>query len=524
MPRMNKPKYSQPIVLALVLFSFLMSALVSRTVFERLPHLEDEVAYLFQAKMAVHGDLVIETPTPRRAFWQPFIIDRDGLRFGKYPPGWPVLLGLGVAMGQAWVINAFFAGLTVALVYRMGREVFDEDTGVLAAALTAFSPMALLLNATMMGHTVALFFTTLFLYAYWRIERGKHAFRWGLAAGFSLGMMAIMRPLTAIGIAVPFVLWSVYRLLRRLLSGGPRPFLAVLRPLVALMLVAMLITAAIPVHSYMATGDPTLNLYTLVWSYDRVGFGECCGRNGHTLEKGIRQTRFDLSLMAADLFGWQLGTFTPEIEQHLENEADYYPLIGLSWILLPFGLLMGIRRRWTWLLAGATLALIGVHMAYWIGSQRYSTRYYFEALTALTLLSALPLGWLARRGLRLFVYGVLGAALIYSLYAYSTPRISVLYRFNRVGQDLIAQVEARREGDRPVLVVVNGTDVRWRAYGSLMAVTSPYLDSDIVAAWNYGDDTVREQIIAQFPDRQVIEMSANGNASMFMDSVPAAQG
>ncbi|MBZ0287821.1 MAG: hypothetical protein K8I30_09420, partial [Anaerolineae bacterium] len=50
------------IVLALVLFSAAMSALVSRTVFEHLPHLEDEVAYLFQAKTYAGGELVVPTP------------------------------------------------------------------------------------------------------------------------------------------------------------------------------------------------------------------------------------------------------------------------------------------------------------------------------------------------------------------------------------------------------------------------------------------------------------------------------
>ncbi|MBC7812561.1 MAG: glycosyltransferase family 39 protein [Burkholderiales bacterium] len=514
--------YHQPLILLLVLFAFFMSALVSRSVFERLPHLEDEVAYLFQAKMATHGDLVIESPQPRRAFWQPFIIDRDGQRFGKYPIGWPALLALGVAMGQAWVINAFFSALNVALVYRLGREVFNPDVGALAAMLTAFSPMALLLNGTLMGHTAALFFTTLFMYAYWRIERAnkrKHSvLRWGIVAGICLGMVAIMRPLTAIGIATPFVLWSAMRLLRNLVRGR-KPFVATLRPLIALGIVAILIALTIPLHSYLATGNPRTNLYTLVWDYDQVGFGECCGRNGHTLEKGIRQARFDLSLMAADLFGWQLQPLTPEMITHLLNEADYWPGTGLSWILLPFGLLIGIKKRWTWLLVGVTLALIGVHLAYWIGSQRYSTRYYFEALTALTLISALPLAWLVRRLPRIagpiVVYGGLLAALVYGLNAYSTPRINTLYRFNRVGQELIAEVQARRFTDRPALVIINGTDVRWRAFGSLMAVTSPYLDSDIVAAWNYGDDALHAEIVALFPDREVIEMDAHENESTF---------
>ncbi len=204
------------VALALAFFAFFMSALVSRTVFERLPHLEDEVAYLYQARMYAGGNLVIPTPEPRRAYWMPFLIDQGGQRFGKYTPGWSMQLTLGTLMGQEWVINAFFAALSVALVYRLGREIFNADVGVIAAALTAFSPMALLLDGTLMGHTSALFATTFFLYAYWRIERGRHALLWGAAAGIALGLLVANRPITGIALALPLILWSLVRLVRGL--------------------------------------------------------------------------------------------------------------------------------------------------------------------------------------------------------------------------------------------------------------------------------------------------------------------
>lgn len=163
------------IALLLVFFAAAMSALVSRAVFERLPHLEDEVAYLYQAKTLAGGQLVTAIPEPRRAFWQPFVVDYEptGMRFGKYSLGWPLLLAPGVLAGQPWLVNALCAALTVALVYRLGRELFGPDAGVIAAALTAFSPMALLLNGTLMGHTAALLAVALFMYALLRVERGR---------------------------------------------------------------------------------------------------------------------------------------------------------------------------------------------------------------------------------------------------------------------------------------------------------------------------------------------------------------
>ncbi len=491
--------------LLLAFFAFFMSAYVSQVVFARMPHLEDEVAYLFQARTYTGGQLVIASPEPHRAFWQPFVVDLNGLRFGKYTPGWPLQLALGVLMGQPWLMNALFAMLTVVLVYRLGREIFNPDVGVIAAALTAFSPMALLLNATLMGHTSALFAATLFLYAYWRIERGKHTLRWGAIAGIALGLLVANRPITGLAVGTPLILYSLVRLVRSVIrptresaadravppvetvdatQASPeltpqtesrarkplpaRGFWAILTPLLLLSTITLIIAAIVPLNNDLATGSPTKDLYTLVWSYDRVGFGKCCGRSGHTLEKGIRQAGFDLSLTSADLFGWAIGSLTqsngairPDMANHLLTQSTYWykvgdtwVLIGISWILLPFGFLLAYRRQallilvwvmaayswlrfasaydggahltdpnfawlwigaalgwlylpllfwrdrvhtWTWILWCAAAGLVIIQMTYWIGSQLYSTRYYFEGLTSLALISAIPIAWLARR-------------------------------------------------------------------------------------------------------------------------------
>jgi hypothetical protein len=729
------------LVLALAFFAFATSALVSRTVFERLPHLEDEVTYLFQARLLAGGHSVITSPDPARSYWQPFVVDYKGSRFGKYPLGWPLLLAPGVLMRQPWIINALLSALTVALVYRLGREIFNPDAGVIAALLVAFSPMALLLNGSLMGHTSALFATTLFMYAYWRIERGRRRVAWGVVAGLALGFVVINRPVAALAVAAPFVMWSGVQLVRALVISvkgeaqivgaqhaaplqndndvphqaeglmtrangsadvaelqptyeatdkglepltneqsqpagvrAPRrtiarfqPLIQYLKPMVALTLVTAVLAAIIPLYQDAATGDPKLNPYTLVWSYDTVGYGPEVGRHGHTLEKGYRQTRWDLSLTAADLFGWQLEPISmytpslgdlarpgevvanlanpdlmqPDLKDHLLNQGDYWTPIGYSFILLPFGLLIGLlpllragndrqnwrfyflaawvivgeiivvrtamsssetlqeprfgylwlagvgawlfvsfivdrqnwrfyfmvgwaivgviiavgtskissvtlqeprfgylwlaaveawlfvpfivfalgrptpQAAWTWLLVGVIVTMVIVYTAYWVGSQRYSTRYYFEALAAAALLSALPLAWLARRGFRPVVYVVLLAASAFFLYYYTTPRVTVLYRFNWIGPDMIQAVEARRQGDQPVLVLVTGGNVLWRSMGPLMAVTSPYLNSDIVVAWDTTAPGVRQKILDRFPDRQVIEMAAEGNRACF---------
>lgn len=589
--------------LLLALISFSLSAVISRAVFERLPRLEDEVAYLFQAEVFARGDIMIDRPTPFTPFWKPFVVDHSsGSRFSKYTPGWSAWLSLGVNTGEAWIVNAFFAMLTVVVVFRLGREVFNPDVGLVAAALLTFSPMALLLSGTLMSHTSALFFATLFMYSYWRLSKPhpspqtplplremgfiRHQTGWGILAGFALGMLVINRPLSAVAVAAPFVLWSVIRLIQTLIADRSQ-FVRTLMPLIALSVVTLTISLAIPIYNYLATGSPTTNLYTLVWPYDKVGFGKGYGRNTHTLEKGISFARYDLSLLAADLFGWQAGTFNTKLQQQLvdlpRSSADgYWALLGLSWLPILPGLLLGFKKRWswlwafniviwliwlpngvdnnltawllvgavllfaplmfilsdrddhqpiwTWLLLAVVVTLVTVHLAYWIGSQRYSTRYYFEAVSALCIIAALAIAWLMRLRpeFKLGVYAVFFAICFASLVLYSTPRIDALRGYNRVTATMIEEVQARRTTDKPVLVLVQGPDVgvnaSWRSYGALMVATNPYLDSEIVAAWDNGRPGSRETIIQMFPDREVIEMKGmnveNGDHTWFLADCP----
>lgn len=576
--KMSKTNRHAPFfVVICVFFAFFMSAWVSGRVFERLPHLEDELAYVYQARIFARGAWTIPTPEPRIAYWQPFLIDDaiTGQRFSKYTAGWSGMLALGEVAGQAWVINAFFAALNVALVFRLGASAFNRDVGMIAALLLAFSPMALLLNGSLMGHSAALCYALAFMLAYWhlaRVQRGRVA----LVAGTMLGLLLVTRPLTFVMVALPFVAWSGVRLLQ---AWRGQMFLRTLRPLVLLAGVAILLGGLVPLYNWQATGNPTENLYTRIWAYDRIGFGVCCGRNGHTLEKGFRHARFDLSLLASDLWGWQLDPITPEDVQHLRTESTYWTAIGLSFAPLLVGALgamvWALRRKWlagiwwlgacawcvvpvawlnvtllrdasfawAWIGAGvvwlllpvlytgasqdrkkafvmALVALCGlfivVQMAYWIGAQRYSTRYWYEAIGAAALLSALPCAWAVAKlpRWRKSLYAVLVAVCAVSLLHYSVPRIGALHQFNNVSQVWLDKLE---DLPRPLLILVDAPSgsASWRAYGTFLGVTSPFLDSQIVVARDTGG--LRERILARFAGYSVLVASAEGDTLTFKE-------
>jgi hypothetical protein len=204
-------RWSALLVLVAAFLGMMWALDISDTSFARLPHLEDEYAYTYQAKIFAEGNVYVATPEPKRAFWQPFLIDYEGKRFGKYPPGYPMLLAIGYLLGFPAVINAWLLALTIVVTYRLGREVFNEPTGVIAAFLLASSPITLMHSAGLMSHPAALFWLMVCLYGLWRLEKGTHLVRWGMVAGVSLGMVTATRPFVGIAVAIPLVAYSALR-------------------------------------------------------------------------------------------------------------------------------------------------------------------------------------------------------------------------------------------------------------------------------------------------------------------------
>ena len=146
-------KRNLPDILAflLAIIGFIVTARVSEDIFERIPHIEDEFAILWQAEVMADGKITMASPREPKAFLVPFVVDLDGQRFGKYPLGWPVMLAVGVFFGVRSLVNSLLAGLAVWLTYRLGKHVFGETVGLLAALLTLTSPFFLMNSGSLLA-------------------------------------------------------------------------------------------------------------------------------------------------------------------------------------------------------------------------------------------------------------------------------------------------------------------------------------------------------------------------------------
>jgi len=460
--------------------AFLVAALVSQGIFERVPHVEDEAAYLFQAQVFALGRLSVPTPPYPGSYWSPFVVDYQGRRFGKYPPGYPLLLSLGVRVGAPWAVNALLGSLALWFIARLGRRIYSPTTGLLAAALGLTCPVFLAESSSLLSHPTSLFFSVLFLWAFaGMVQRSS---RHSVVAGLSLGYLFITRPYDAIGLGSPFALYLVIRGL-----GGDR---ALLRRGATAAIAALVVALTLPGYWFWLTGRPTANPYRFVWDYDHPGFGPDVGVEGHTPALGLFNTRFNLQALATGLLGW----------------PGY---LNVVFLFLPF--LLRPRDRWNYLLLAGFASLVDWHATYWYygGHDAGFPRYYYAALPALLLLTARGIErlTLALEGLsasargkrlaRLLLYLVLVALVLYDGLVFLPPQLSA---FRGKSGITAAPLQAvRKAGVGRAIVFVNGVE-EWHDFAVFFAANSPTLDTKVVYAI-YRSQRQARAVKALYPGR-----------------------
>jgi len=128
------------VVAALAVFTAVFIYTVGETVFPYYTSNHDEAVYLQQAAMLLEGKLRLY-PSVADVF-QPwfFIVDGDSL-YPKYTPVTAAVFAVGMLLGSARLALAIVAAGAVALTYAVVAEVFDRETGVVAALFLVLSPL-----------------------------------------------------------------------------------------------------------------------------------------------------------------------------------------------------------------------------------------------------------------------------------------------------------------------------------------------------------------------------------------------
>lgn len=476
------------IAAAIAVLGTAIATTVAIVLLGRIPHVQDSVTYLFQAKTLALGRLSVPAPPLPDLFEQEFLVVRDGTWFGKYPPGHPIILAMGVLLGVPWLVSPVLGGLSLFLIYLIGRNTYSAGNGLLASFLGLLSPFFIFISGSFMAHPTGMFFMSLFLLSFILMMRtGKE--RWALVAGFAIGYVAITRQLTALSMALPFGLYFLVLLICDLRAYGGRALI-------------FLVGAVIPLgfllfYNWSLTGDPFLDTYQLYWAFDKIGFGEGYGMIvAHTPGQGMKNTWGNLTNLQAHLFGW----------------PNY---LTLAFLVLPFATLKA--SRWDWLLLASFLSLMAGYVFYWADGIMFGSRYYYEALPMLLLLTArgiLLLPQLAQEVMKFRMGAVAGgitallmAGLIsYNLIYYMPIQWGLYKDYNFVSPKALRLVEGA--GLKNALVFVEHEPTwQWWNYGAVFSANSPLLDSNVVYARDLGDEA-NERLMPFFPGRQYYRLQA----------------
>lgn len=502
-------QYDKWLVLFLTFLAFAATLFIASDVLERVPHVQDSVTYHFQAQTLAGGRLWSPAPALPEFFEQEFLIVQDGRWFGKYPPGYPLLLALGVLGGAPWLVNPLLAALTIPLLYILGKLLYDRRVGLLAAVLGLTSPFFLFLSGSQMSHAAELFWVTLFMVAWTIVARVGNPRYMAAVAGIALGMLFLTRQVTAVTLALTFgpglllepakIRSSVSLILR-----SP----AVLRFVTIAILTCLPFLLLLPLYQWAVTGDSAQDPRTLYWAFDRLGFGQDIGEGnnifnlvqtevgtavqwlhdptqplrGHTFARGLFNTGRNLQALLTHLFGWPV-----------------FLTLAFVW----FAFLLGRPQRHDWLLLVFILAHIALHVAYWADGIMYGPRYWYGLLPAFLLLTARGVGALGRGAEEegssgVGVVGVVVLLLLLGNLAGYLPRAVETYRgFNFVSGRPLAEVEAAVEGK--AVVFIAGHEADWWTYGQFFSDNNPWLDGRLIYARDLGEENGR--LLALYPNR-----------------------
>ena len=390
-PPFTRHRGFHPVIPAFVAFA--ASAALAWFGFDRLPHVEDELVYLFQAQTLAHGSF--SAPAPPQALWpglEFYLLEiRDGRWFATTPPGWPAVLSLGVRAGAPWLVNPVLAGLAVLFAHGVARRLASRNQADIVALLMATSPWFLGASASLMAHTLTI---TLMLAAWWLLllkvkTRQRQAAVW-LLAGLAMGWVFATRQLDGVLVGTLTGLWLVSRW--REPGGGLR--------VVIYSLGAILAGSFYFVHNVAMTGQlltsPLARYISQSWGSggNAYGFGAGIGppggwgdldmAPGHSPFEGLLNTMNNLSALQLELFGWGIGS------------------LALVWGLL----LWGRPNRADRAMLALVLTVVGAMFLYWFAGSFYiGPRYWFAAFFALLFLSASGYRAVAGRLMRLGVHG-----------------------------------------------------------------------------------------------------------------------
>jgi hypothetical protein len=453
------------------------------------PHIPDEFMYLYQARYLANGSLTVPAPAVPEAFSLYMIPFESHRWYSIFPPGWPLVLALGVLLGVPWLVNPVLAGLNVLLCYVLVQEIADRWKARVVVFLLCVSPWYIFMAMNFMSHTFTLTCALIATLGIVRARRSGKAI-WGWLGGAATGMVSLIRPLDGIIVAGLLGLWAIGVGGRRLKFSS----------IVAFVAGAVVIGATIFVYNKQVTGNPTT--FPLTAYYEKY-FGHKSNAMGFGPERGL---------------GWAIdaypghGPIEALINADLNTFSVNIELLGWSTgSLFPIALLLFSRnkRRADYLMFIIILVVAASYSLYWFsGGPDFGARYWY--------LMIIPLMGLTVSGIQMLqeklkigasdvhfdsprvVVAILSLSLM-ALLNFFPWRATDKYHYYRGRRPDIASLAKEYHFGRS-LVLIQGDD---SDYSSAWIYNPLDLSADVpVYAWNRNSE-IEAKLLMVYSDRPV---------------------
>jgi 4-amino-4-deoxy-L-arabinose transferase-like glycosyltransferase len=357
-------------LIAAVLVMMVATAL-NVLIYERHPHIPDEVSYLWQARYFARGWLTMPAPPVPEAFNLDLMTYEATRWYSPFPIGWPAALALGVMLGVPWLVNPMLTGVSLLLCYMLLRELYPLRTARLGIVLLACSPWFLFMGMNFMAHQFTLACALAAAIGAARARRTS-PMRWAWLGGLAAGAVALARPLD--GLLVMGLLGICLLLARtswrnRLVSAT------------CFAVGTILVSAISFPYNRELTGD--FRRHPVMAYFDRyygagvndLGFGADRGLGwtgldpfpGHGWKDVVVNAQLNASAVNTELLGWGTGS------------------------LFLLAMLASRRklRRSDGLMLAAALGVIGIQSLYWFnGGPDFGARYWYLIIVPCMALTA----------------------------------------------------------------------------------------------------------------------------------------
>lgn len=316
-------------------------------------------------------DEICQVLASDRSVWQAVL--QSAQNYGNTPLDYVVTslaLRVGRSEGVLRLPAVLWGTLSVAMLYALGREMYDKHTGFLAAFLLTMMPMHVYYSRELRFYSLSIFLTLLSLYAFTRaLNRDTRAAWAAYGIATLLALYSHYYVLVVVGVEGVWLLWSVYAKRRS-------------RPL----LVRFLMAAGIAV------------LLFLPWIAYDIWYEQI--HKGGLLDTGFRFTFPPI----ANLLG---GLFVRGIRASVLSPSAWF--VGLAWALIAFGGALALRRQspsdeYTVLLVLVLLAgMASVLLLDYLASYFFATRQLMLYTPVAVLVVSATVLWLFRAAHAWFV-------------------------------------------------------------------------------------------------------------------------